>query len=347
MERINDKWIRIGGIAFLLLNLFITGYSDNPRSVFEEIVYVALYLVSVTIILETGRYLILSLHKKYPAFAQSKRRFWTTVLYVFLSYAVLIPVTFNIFHWLRGMHAGNQPVFFVLSAVSGFILAILQTGIYESFYNFSRLRKLEQEHEELLRLNIQSQFDSLKQQVNPHFLFNSINTVSSLISIDPVRAKKFLAEMSKVYRYLLRASEEELTTLEKELTFLHSYFHLLKTRFGEGLHLQLNVDDESRPLLLPVLSLQLLIENAVKHNTIADEQPLVIIIETTSDNQLCVKNNLQKKLNAVDSNKVGLSTITAKYRLLNQHEPIIRESTDEFIVILQLIQTNVYERIDR
>jgi len=95
------------------------------------------------------------------------------------------------------------------------------------------------------------------------------------------------------------------------------------------------------------LSLQLLIENAVKHNTIADEQPLVIIIETTSDNQLCVKNNLQKKLNAVDSNKVGLSTITAKYRLLNQHEPIIRESTDEFIVILQLIQTNVYERIDR
>jgi sensor histidine kinase YesM len=347
MEKINDKWIRIGGVALLLLNLFITDYSGDPRKLPDEIEYVLLYLVFVVLILETGRFIILSMHKKYPAFSQSRKRFWKTCFYVFLSNAVLIPFTFNAFHWLRGMHAGNQPAFFILSTIGSFILAVLQTGIYESFYNFNKLRKLEQEREELLRLNIQSQFDSLKQQVNPHFLFNSINTVSSLISIDPARAKKFLAEMSKVYRYLLKANEEELTTLEKELDFLHSYFHLLKTRFGEGLHLHLQVDEESKSLQLPVLSLQLLTENAVKHNTIDSDRPLTITIEATEDHRLCVKNNLQKKMNAIESNKVGLSTIMAKYKLLNQEEPLIKETAEEFIVILPLIQTKVYERIDR
>jgi len=347
MEKINDKWIRLGGISLLLLNLFITDYSGDPRTLREEVIYVLLYLLFVSLLLETARFIILFMHKKYPAFAQSKKRFWKTCFYVTISNAVLIPFTFNLFHWLRGMHAGNQPAFFVASTLGSFVLALLHTGIYESFYNFNRLRKLEQEREELLRLNIQSQFDSLKQQVNPHFLFNSINTVSSLISVDPARAKKFLAEMSKVYRYLLRANEEELTTLEKELEFLHSFFHLLKTRFGEGLQLHIDIDEESKALLLPVLSLQLLMENAVKHNTIDAAQPLVISITAMQRRSLCVRNNLQKRMNVVESNKVGLSTILTKYKLLNQEEPVIRETEEAFVVILPLIQSKVYERIDR
>ncbi|WP_121355832.1 sensor histidine kinase [Flavisolibacter nicotianae] len=347
MDRFNDKWIRVGGVALLLLNLFIADSGGGKRPLGAEIVYIALYLVFVLVILETGRFIILAMHRTFPAFVQGRKRFWTTCLYLFISNAILIPLTFNLFHWVRGMHAGNQPQFFVLSAIGGLLLALLQTGIYEGFSNFNRLRKLEQEREELLRLNLQSQFDSLKQQVNPHFLFNSINTVSSLISIDPQKAKKFLAEMSKVYRYLLKANEAELTSLQKELDFVQSYFHLLKTRFGEGLHLQVQVDAESRASLLPVLSLQLLVENAVKHNTIEAAQPLTITIAITSDRQLCVSNNLQKKINVLESNKVGLSTIMTKYKLLNQQEPVIRETADEFIVILPLLQTNVYERIDR
>jgi two-component system LytT family sensor kinase len=346
MEKLNDKWIRIGSIILLLFNLFIVDNGPGARPFKYEVIYILLYLVFITAIMETGRWIIRSMHRKYASFQETRKRFWKSCLFVSLSNIVLIPFTYNLFHWLRGMTAGNHPAFLLICTIGGFILALVQTGIYESFYNFNRLGKLEKEREELLRVNLQSRFDSLKQQVNPHFLFNSINTVSSLISIDPARAKKFLAEMSKVYRYLLKANEEELTTLDKELDFLRSYFHLLKTRFGDGLQMQTAITDDSRNDLLPVLSLQLLLENAVKHNVIEPQRPLIITIESVSGDFLSIRNNLQKKLNVVDSNKVGLSTIIARYTLLKQGEPVIRQTETEFIVLLPLIKTYSYERVN-
>ena len=239
------------------------------------------------------------------------------------------------------MHPGNSPAFFISVFVGSIVLALIQTGIYEAFYYFSRLRRVEQEKEELLRINLQSQFDSLKQQVNPHFLFNSINTVSSLIDKDPQRAKKFLAEMSKVYRYLLQVNEEKLVTLETELKFVEPYFHLLKTRFNDALHLNLKIDDGYKNHLLPALTLQLLLENAIKHNIVERDRPLVIDVSVNSDGFLCVQNNLQRKKQHISSTKIGLANIIAKYKLLNQREIIVKETENEFSVLLPLIQNEV------
>jgi sensor histidine kinase YesM len=340
MSKINDRWVRIGGVALLLLPLLLNEMTSAGfrRSFWHEVFYLFLYIASVILILEVGRFIILKVHKQHSSTGINNRFLKACALVVFSNF-ILIIITFYASHWIRGMVlVQHSPAFFFAVFIASLVLALAHVGIYEGIYYFQRLRKVEQEKEELIRINLQSQYDSLKQQVNPHFLFNSINTVSSLIDKDAMQAKKYLAEMSKVYRYLLRTNEEELTSLQNELQFLNSYFHLLKTRFGEGLYINLAIEDMYNFFMLPALTLQLLIENAVKHNRVDKASPLTINISTTENGWLCVRNNLQKRINTLPSTKVGLTNIMAKYRLLGQPEVMVQETAKEFVVLLPLIK---------
>jgi LytS/YehU family sensor histidine kinase len=193
---------------------------------------------------------------------------------------------------------------------------------------------------------LQSQLDSLKQQVNPHFLFNSLNTLSSLIRKDADLAENFLDELSKVYRYLLQNNEDSLIDLEKELEFMYSYFHLLTTRYGDAIKLKVNVASEYLHHRIPPLTLQLLIENAVKHNVIDKSSPLMIEVETKGKGQLVVRNNIQLKLLKMPSNKIGLTNIASKYKLLDQPDIIILQTADSFTVQVPLLKSNSYESVD-
>jgi LytS/YehU family sensor histidine kinase len=162
--------------------------------------------------------------------------------------------------------------------------------------------------------------------------------LSSLINEDPEKAEKFLDEMSKVYRYLLRTNEDGLTTLDSEMQFIQSYFHMLKTRYGDGVFMETQIDDHYRSYQLPPLTLQMLVENAVKHNMILKDSPLKILIMTTNSGRLIVSNNLQRKDRMVASNKVGLANIVNKYRLMKKEEISIRDDGKEFAVVVPLIQ---------
>lgn len=215
---------------------------------------------------------------------------------------------------------------------------LLATSLNEGAAFFEKWREVVDESNQLKKENLQSQLEGLKGQVNPHFLFNSLNSLSSLISVDPDQAEKFLDEMSKVYRYLLRTNEEGLTTLEAEMHFIHSYFHLLKTRYGDGLEMELRINDKYSCYQLPPLTLQMLVENAVKHNMILKDSPLHILIMTTNSGKLVVTNNLQRKDRMVSSNKVGLTNIVKKYRLMKKEEISVRDDGKEFAVIVPLIQ---------
>ncbi len=215
---------------------------------------------------------------------------------------------------------------------------LLATSLNEGASFYEKWRKMVDEADQLKKENLQSQLEGLKGQVNPHFLFNSLNSLSSLISEDPEKAEKFLDEMSKVYRYLLRTNEEGLTTLEAEMHFISSYFHLLKTRYGDGLDLETIIDDRFNSYQLPPLTLQMLVENAVKHNMILKDSPLKILIMTTNSGRLVVSNNLQRKDRRVSSNKVGLTNIVNKYRLMKQEEISVRDDGKEFAVVVPLIQ---------
>lgn len=184
----------------------------------------------------------------------------------------------------------------------------------------------------------EAQLRALQAQINPHFLFNSLNSLSSLIDEEPGRAGQFVDQLSQVYRYVLKANEQPLTTLASELNFVASYYHLLKTRYGDGLSLTVQVDPALLTHQLPQLTLQLLIENAVKHNTTQASQPLQVSVRTDDGRNLVVSNSLQRKRASVLSNGVGLSTILNQYKQLAQPAPLVEDTGSLFIVQLPLIQ---------
>lgn len=232
---------------------------------------------------------------------------------------------------------------------------ILVMGIQETFHSISRWRYHEVNQERLRKENVQGQLQSLKAQVSPHFLFNSLNSLSTLISEEPQKAEEFVGQMAKVYRYLLQTNQatdsesnaDELTTLENELVFIESYYHLLKTRYGDGINLIVDVGQSDLHCRIPPLTLQLLVENAVKHNVIRSSRALTVEITSIDGGLLRVRNNLQKKTIAVglensESTQVGLANIRTKYQLLSQNQPGLAELTIEdgpkyFTVILPLL----------
>jgi two-component system, LytTR family, sensor kinase len=225
--------------------------------------------------------------------------------------------------------------------IAGVVLNIVATSSFEATYLVNKWKTSLIETEEFKKAYLQSELDNLKNQVNPHFLFNSINSLSSLISEDTAKAEKFLSEMSKVYRYLLQNNEQELTPLRVELEFITSYYHMLKTRYEDGIFMDVYIDAKYHRYLIPPLTLQMLIENAVKHNVILDKSPLYIkLIIDDNKEHLKVQNNIQKKTTAVESNKIGLKNIKAKYRLLNQDEVTVEEKDNLFTVTIPLVKTN-------
>ncbi|MGM9510050.1 sensor histidine kinase [Larkinella sp. GY13] len=275
--------------------------------------------------------------QRYPNLGETWQRVWRLLLVFvlvtpcFVLGGIFIYETFHLFGYHHNPAATGQIL--LLNLVAN----LVSVGIDESVYSLNKWRENTLEKEQLKKINLQSQYESLKSQVNPHFLFNSLNSLSSLIADEPDRAEEFVDEMSKVYRYLLQTNEGELTTLETEMTFIQSYFHLLKTRYGAGIRLEIVIAEPFLAYQLPPLTLQMLVENAVKHNVIHASKPLLIEIKTTQVGRLVVRNNLQRKTGRVASNQVGLSNILAKYRLLAQSDPIVTSDSSYFTVALPLM----------
>ncbi|MGA0558608.1 sensor histidine kinase [Larkinella sp. VNQ87] len=281
------------------------------------------------------------LRKRFPHIRQTWMRMSLALsIHIAMSSAV-ISFLFYFFDWI------NFPTYTFRASQLGWTILLGSIGnlvaniVHESVYTFERWSQTIAETEKLKKANLQSQLDSLKQQVNPHFLFNSLNTLSSLIDEDTDKAELFIEELSSVYRYLLQTNENALTSLRNELKFIDSYFHLLKTRYGNGIELRVHIAPEFQDAQLPPLTLQMLVENAVKHNVILADQPLQIRIETTADGRLTVANNVQRKNVRVASNGVGLANIATKYQLLGHSSLAIQNTDTTFSVTLPLL-VNVY-----
>ncbi|GAB4006289.1 hypothetical protein GCM10028808_07960 [Spirosoma migulaei] len=252
------------------------------------------------------------------------------------SSCVHVTLIYGIYYTIKLPYAG----FSINQLGLAWLFTIILVGIvvitYESIHNFGHWQQSRREVDTLSKAQLQAQLDTLRQQVNPHFLFNSLNSLISLIGEDPRQAELFAEELSSVYRYLLRSNESGLTSLASELEFIQSYYHLLKTRHGEALILDICIHAGTETRQLPPLTLQLLIENAVKHNIILPDQPLTISLKTT-DHQLVVSNNLQRKPSRTFSNGIGLNNILAKYQMLGQPAPVVEDDGLEFRVTLQLV----------
>jgi LytS/YehU family sensor histidine kinase len=207
-----------------------------------------------------------------------------------------------------------------------------------------RTRELTEANTQLLKMqkeNLQSQFDVLKQQVNPHFLFNSLNVLTSLIRLEPELAEKFTVHLSKVYRYVLENKDNELVKLTTELDFLDAYIFLLNIRFMGKLAVNIDIPDSRKNCLVIPLALQLLIENAIKHNAMSKKSPLIIGIFVDENHFLNVINNLQEREAHMTSTGVGLKNIQNRYLLLNNTAPEFEKTGTHFIARIPLIcETN-------
>ncbi len=321
----------------IVINYFVFGstYFDSWQHFFTPTI-VTIIVVLIVYILCSMTATILS--NRFPKYSQTFKRIGIELLCFVAITAASVTILFYGYDYIgmQGMPVKMENYAWVI--IVGATCNLLATSFNEGAAFYEKWREVVDESDQLKKENLQSQLEGLKGQVNPHFLFNSLNSLSSLISEDPEKAEKFLDEMSKVYRYLLRTNEEGLTSLDSEMQFIHSYFHLLKTRYGDGLEMETRINDKYYEYQLPPLTLQMLVENAVKHNMILKDSPLHILIMTTNSGKLVVTNNLQRKDRMVSSNKVGLTNIVKKYRLMKKEEISVRDDGKEFAVVVPLIQ---------
>lgn len=371
-----DFWLRLAGISLFSL-IAILGDDTFPQPLTgQTFTALALNVSKVALVWHLNRSLIAYLrYELLPHRSLSKRLLVTLLLCVgatAITFSVFDLLRYAVLHGTLADFADKQlPIYLTVGSVSvkmnwlganlfhGFINALFFLTIYELLFyrqDSSRYREQlvqsEQEREKLRVANLQSQLDVLKSQVNPHFLFNALNSLSALISEDPQQAEVFVNKLSQVYRYVLQVNRVEgprndryaepgpdpnLTTLTAELQFIDAYYHLLHTRYGTGLSLTVSVDEVHHACQLPPLTLQLLVENAVKHNVVSTKRPLRIAILTDEQGRLVVKNNLQRKATRALSNGVGLSNIVAKYQMLNLPQPSVEESNGQFTVRLPLL----------
>lgn len=324
---------------FLLLFFFSMLIHDKDSAV-NSVLIALLYAVTAS---ETARFLVLLTRRKLPGNHNLLKR-----VRLILAYGIpllgFIAFAHQLFaRWIgfyEQLHMGDYAFIAGLSILS----CLLVVGVYEGLYYISQWKQLLIASERLKKSNLDSQYQFLKDQVKPHFLFNSLNTLSALIATDPARAELFVEEMAAVYRYLLKKNSRELTTFKEERIFLESYLLMLRTRFEESLMVHIEVAIEKEHYLLPPFVLQLLIENAVKHNIVSKDKPLTISIFSDDQDNLHIQNNLQRKSNPEPSDKTGLQNLKTRYQLLKKGDGLQIITEDGFFkVVIPLIQTNIYE----
>lgn len=284
-------------------------------------------------------FLLLTLWMKYMRFRFGNADdFGVRLMYSMLMYVgVLMAIMLLLVYCYDVLNLPYHPENVIWILVVGFVTNVISAGCHEAIFTYYQLRESTKREFELKEMHMQRQMDVLKQQINPHFLFNSLNSLMALIGESPELAERFVEELSSVYRYVLRSGEQNLTNLADELEFIKSYAHLLTTRHGNGFNLTIEVDTRWAHHQLPPLTLQLLIENAVKHNIVMNEMPLHVQICADELANLRVSNNVQKKKIGVASHGVGLSNILTRYQMLGQPPPVVRQDAGQFIVAVPLI----------
>jgi sensor histidine kinase YesM len=205
------------------------------------------------------------------------------------------------------------------------------------FY-INRSKQKELEAEALRRSTTQAMLQAIRSQVNPHFLFNNLNTLSALVMTKNEEANEFIEAFSSVYRYILNHQEDEMVPLRQELDFLQPYTFLLEKRFGPGVRIEKDIPETYRSYYIVPIALQILFENAIKHNIVSVHQPLVIKVFVDQDDHIVVRNNLQHKDPDEASTQTGLNNIAKRYELTVGQSIRISRNNDYFEVALPLIQ---------
>ena len=339
----DDKWLMIIGIPIAAVIIHVILLSEylvrDPLLFFKKIPFGIIYTAVSWLAL---RPIIILLMQRYPN--QVLKRVFLEVIVGAVGYLIIKFPLDLIFNSSFFTQMAPTPIPKAVDFFGALLLMSLVLALYESIGFYTKLINSNREKERLQRENIKSQLEGLKNQVNPHFLFNSLNTLSHLIPEDPDKAVNFVQKLSKVYRYILEIRDRRIIQVEEELEFIHSYIFLLKERFGENIQISCDIPTAYLQEKIVPLSLQILLENAVKHNIISTKKPLHIEVFIEDDKnpknrpKLIVKNNLQKKNQVAVSTRLGLENIKSRYQFFTEQPVDVITTTESFIVALPLIQ---------
>jgi len=332
-KSIDNILIRIIGIPLIGILMPIIFYTNSDFHGLLRWIIISTFLTLIA--WETSRRVVSFLWNKYPWENNTTRHLLMISLFLILLTILLSSIIYYI-NYLFNDISGNYWIRMRGTHLAIILLTFFTTSVYEGVFLFYKWKKTLILSTLLEKENIQSQFETLKNQVNPHFLFNSLNALSSIITENPEKAVEFVNKFSSIYRYVLDVKDLTSVELKEELDFVKSYIYLQKIRYGENLHVILNIDKQKLNSRIMPLSLQVLVENAIKHNEISDVYPLRIEI-TNIDDYLIVKNNLQKISYNLDSPKIGLKNLTERYKLVSNSKPYFHQTGNEFIAGIPLL----------
>lgn len=340
----DDTWLIMIGIPLVtfLTNamIFPDILTSDPIAFFTKCSAVGLvYTIAFWVIF---RQILIFFKKKFPSQKDFKKRVLIQTVLVLFFFFLIKTILDPLLHATVDDVVNTKATAHAVGmSVAGLTVSFFVISVYETSSFYFQLQKEQLERERLLKANIQGQLEGLKNQVNPHFFFNSLNTLAYLIPENPEKAENFVQKLSKAYRYILEIRERETVSVEEELNFLDSFTCLLKERFGGNLNISVDVPDHFLQLRIVPLAMQMLFENAIKHNIVSNMYPLTIEVTVEKGNQLVVKNNLQKKKQVMNSTKVGLENIKKRYSFLSQRQVEIFSTSQSFIVILPLLEKDM------
>jgi histidine kinase len=332
------------GMVMYTLIILITGLRERSGFSLSGFLWFA---IMTSIFWEGSRFISKRIDSKFSSKTSlPKKLVWQLIALILFGV-----ITFNVSYLIIRLHEiyiqgntgnGFAVIQFVSISAIGAFLVLAIGGLQMGVFYFLQWQKSQVETERLQKEQTVALFQNLRNQISPHFLFNNLNTLNSLIHESPEVASKFLSLFAEVYRYSLQQRDEEVVTLESELDMLESYLYLLKKRFENAFTVEIEVGTTSKRRYIPPMSLQLLVENALKHNIAEPTQPLIINIKEQG-NALLIVNNLQLRKEKKPSTQIGLSNLTERYRLLGQPLPEIEKTAEYFRVTLPLLTIGEYE----
>jgi two-component system, LytTR family, sensor kinase len=286
------------------------------------------------------------LEKKYPPNVSDKKHIRLFLLKNFLGSLIITFLITTIVGFIALYFSPNTSIASKFLAIKLFLMFSFRINLFLNVLNIifqyiSQLKKTKSEAEKFKKISAQAQLQMVKNQINPHFLFNNLNVLSALIAKNSDASIEFVNQFAKVYRYVLQSQDKELVELNDELDFIDSYKYLMKKRFESGFDIIITIDPTIRRSQIIPVALQMLIENALKHNITSKKSPLIIEIFNEGLNKLVVRNNLQvKQVSFSDSTQIGLSNIAKRYAFFGESKIEINSSENHFTVKLPLFQIN-------
>lgn len=346
-SKINDKWGRVIGIPLIaLVVLFADDWEVKILHVQQFLLIFARNLFYVFLYWELGRLIFMYVHHRYPNLRDTSRRIsLQLLLFALLILAGGLVIVAIGQYVLPHNDTDTFGTEYIEVIQKSFVLLGVVLVLYECAYLFGLYQTKLYEAEKLKKEALMAQFELLKSQIDPHFLFNSLNTLISLIPKDPKASVAFVQSLSNVYRNVLSHNDKQLIGLEMEIHLLKDYVYLFQMRFGNSLLISYELSDDIEAYYIVPFTLQMLVENAVKHNIVSHYKPLNITVKMNAYS-IEVVNNLQLKISGVVSTNTGLKNIISQYGLVSTSNVLVERTDSLFRVAVPLIKKKNHEGIN-